>query len=59
MDTGGMTKMKDISLKGVSGVSGERVVNKIQDFVWDEVLSEHCQLPQVWNMFISVQFNDV
>lgn len=46
-DTAGMTKMKDISLKGVQGVSGERVVNKIQDFVWDEILSEHCQLPQV------------
>lgn len=47
VETGGMTKMKDVSLKGVTGVSGERVVNKIQDFVWDEVLSEHCQLPQV------------
>ncbi|KAK8380268.1 hypothetical protein O3P69_016704 [Scylla paramamosain] len=46
-ETGGMTKMKDISLKGVQGVSGERVVNKIQDFVWDDILSEHCQLPQV------------
>lgn len=46
-ETGGMTKMKDISLKGVKGVSAERVVNKIQDFVWDEILSEHCQLPQV------------
>ncbi|KAG0724155.1 Phytanoyl-CoA dioxygenase, peroxisomal [Chionoecetes opilio] len=46
-DTGGMTKMKDISLKGVKEVSGERVVNKIQDFVWDDILSEHCQLPQV------------
>lgn len=45
--TGGMTKMKDVSLKGVQGVSQERVVNKIQDFVWDEVLSEHCRLPQV------------
>ena len=47
LDTGGMTKMKDVSLKGVKGVSGERVVNKIQDFVWDDILSEHCQFQQV------------
>lgn len=51
MDSGGMTKMKDISLRGIQGVSGERVVNKIQDFVWDDILSEHCQLPQVRRMF--------
>ncbi|XP_071518968.1 phytanoyl-CoA dioxygenase, peroxisomal-like [Panulirus ornatus] len=44
---GGMTKMKDVSLKDVKDVSGERIVNKIQDFVWDEVLSEHLMLSQV------------
>jgi len=47
VEQGGMTKMKDISLKGKKGVSGELIVNKIQDFVWDEVLSEHCLLPQI------------
>ncbi|XP_037797879.1 phytanoyl-CoA dioxygenase, peroxisomal-like isoform X1 [Penaeus monodon] len=47
VDTGGMTKMKDISLKGLKNVSGELIVNKLQDFVWDEVLSEHCMLPQI------------
>ena len=39
--------MKDVTLKDMKNVSGERVVNKIQDFVWDEILSEHCQIPQV------------
>ena len=43
----GLTKMKDISLKGIPGVSGERTVNKIQDFVWDECLGSYSLLPQV------------
>ncbi|MCL4131424.1 UNVERIFIED_CONTAM: hypothetical protein GTU68_013296, partial [Idotea baltica] len=43
----GMTKMKDVSLKNMKGVSGERIVNKIQDFVWDDVLSEHFRMPEV------------
>ncbi|XP_064107739.1 phytanoyl-CoA dioxygenase, peroxisomal-like [Macrobrachium nipponense] len=47
VDTAGMTKMKDIALKDKKNVAAERVVNKLQDFVWDEVLSEHCLLPQV------------
>ena len=47
LDSGQMTKMKDISLKGRKDVSGEMVVNKIQDFVWDDVLSEHSQHPNV------------
>nr|XP_045596155.1 phytanoyl-CoA dioxygenase, peroxisomal-like isoform X1 [Procambarus clarkii] len=47
VESHGMTKMKDISLRNVKGVSGEMIVNKIQDFVWDEILSEHCMLPQV------------
>lgn len=49
VDVGGMTMMKDIALKGLSGVPGERVVNKVQDIVWDDILSEHCQLPKVRN----------
>ena len=43
----GLTMMKDISLKGVKGVSGERTVNKIQDFVWDECLGTYSLLPEV------------
>lgn len=54
VDTGGMTKMKDISLKGLKNVSGELIVNKLQDFVWDEVLSEHCMLPQVWGICLGI-----
>lgn len=51
VDSGGMTKMKDITLKGKSGVPGEQITNKIQDFQWDDVLSEHCQLPKVCIVF--------
>lgn len=47
VDCGGITMMKDISLKGLSDVPMEKVVNKLQDFSWDDVLSEHCQLPEV------------
>ena len=38
---GGITMMKDVSLKGKTGISNERIVNKIQDFVWDDVLSKY------------------
>lgn len=33
--------MKDVSLKGKTGISNERIVNKIQDFIWDDVLSRY------------------
>lgn len=46
-DTNGITMMKDIALRGKEGITAERKVNKIQDFVWDSILAEHCQLPQV------------
>ncbi|RXG68392.1 Phytanoyl-CoA dioxygenase, peroxisomal [Armadillidium vulgare] len=42
-----ITKMKDIALKDRTDIPPERVINKIQDFVWDEVLSEHCRLPEI------------
>ena len=38
--------MKDISL-AKTGVTGERLYNKAQDFVYDEVLFQYCLLPQV------------
>ena len=38
---GGITMMKDVSLKGKTGISNERIVNKIQDFIWDDVLSRY------------------
>ena len=39
--------MKDVSLRGVEGVANEMIVNKIQDFAWDEVLSQFILLPKV------------
>ncbi|RXG68393.1 hypothetical protein Avbf_08150, partial [Armadillidium vulgare] len=42
-----MTKMKDIALKDRKDMPPERVINKIQDFIWDEVLSEHCRSPEI------------
>ncbi|RXG52656.1 Phytanoyl-CoA dioxygenase, peroxisomal, partial [Armadillidium vulgare] len=48
-----MTKMKDVSLKNRSDISPERIINKIQDFVWDEVLSEHSRLPEASSLFYS------
>jgi len=43
----GVTIMKDIALakKGMS--AGENTVNKIQDFVFDDVLFRYCQLPEI------------
>ena len=38
---GGITMMKDISLRGKAGISQERIVNKIQDLVWDEVFAKY------------------
>ncbi|TRY73198.1 hypothetical protein TCAL_16882 [Tigriopus californicus] len=44
---GGITMMKDISLRGKSGYTNERVVNKIQDWVWDEVFSKYILHPHL------------
>ena len=43
--------MKDVSLKGKTGISNERIVNKIQDFIWDDVLSRYIiQLAFILNL---------
>jgi len=47
VDAGAILKMKDLSLKNIKGLPNERVYNKIQDFVWDEVLAQYIQLPEV------------
>ncbi|KAB7504357.1 Phytanoyl-CoA dioxygenase, peroxisomal [Armadillidium nasatum] len=47
-----MTKMKDVSLKDRTDISPERIINKIQDFVWDEVLSEHSRLPEATDRIV-------
>ena len=38
---GGITMMKDISLKGRTDITQERIVNKVQDIVWDDVFSKY------------------
>ena len=39
--------MKDVSLRGKAGVSNELLINKIQDFAFDDVLSEFCMHPNI------------
>jgi hypothetical protein len=39
--------MKDVSLRGVNDVSNELIVNKIQDFAWDDTLSQYAVHPKV------------
>ena len=39
--------MRDVSYKDLVGASNERIVNKIQDFLWDEELSNFALLPEV------------
>lgn len=43
----GITMMKDISLAKSSTVTGERLYNKAQDFVYDDVLFQYCLYPPV------------
>ena len=47
VDSGSILKMKDLSLKDKKGLPNERIYNKIQDFVWDEVLSKYITLPKL------------
>jgi len=46
VDKGRITLMKDLSLSK-TGVTGERLYNKIQDFMWDEVLYEFISFPEL------------
>lgn len=47
VDAGAILRMKDLSLKDRTGLPNERIYNKIQDFVWDEVLAKYIQLPEL------------
>jgi len=47
VNKGGITMMKDVSLKDRTGISNERIVNKVQDFLWDDELSKFAMLPEV------------
>ena len=46
--------MKDIALRGRKDVPQERVVNKLQDWVYDDVLGQFVMLPQVsvWRLLV-------
>ena len=46
-EAGSILLMKDLSLKDKKGLPNERIYNKIQDFVWDEVLSKYVCLPEL------------
>ncbi|CAH0550786.1 unnamed protein product, partial [Brassicogethes aeneus] len=46
VDPGAMTVMKDPSLKN-KGVQGEYLINKIQDFLYDDILWKYCSDPAV------------
>jgi len=43
----GMTMMKDVALAKIKDAKGERVFNKVQDFVYDDVLFQYCIYPAV------------
>ena len=47
VNVGQMTVMKDISLRHNKAIDPERVVNKVQDYQQDPVLSAYLQLPQI------------
>ncbi|CAH1364776.1 unnamed protein product [Tenebrio molitor] len=53
VDTGGMTVMKDPSLKD-KGVKGEYLINKIQEFLYDDVLFKYCTYPAVVDVIESI-----
>merc|ERR1711872_414069 len=59
-EAGAILKMKDLSLKDKIGLPNERIYNKIQDFVWDDVLSKYVCLPEVLDYvecFTGLQWN--
>ena len=43
----GLDVMKDVNLRKSSSLQGERVINKIQNYQYDDVLFEYCRLPGV------------
>ncbi|CAH1364774.1 phytanoyl-CoA dioxygenase, peroxisomal-like [Tenebrio molitor] len=53
VDSGVMTVMKDPSLK-YKGVKGEYLINKIQDFLFDDVLFKYCTYPAMVDVIESI-----
>ena len=42
-----MTVMKDVAIAKSEFVSGQKAINKIQDWAEDPVLFSYCKLPEV------------
>jgi len=57
INRGGITVMKDISSvkKNQEVISNERIVNKIQDILWDDVFEQYFLHPQVFYFFIIIK----
>ncbi len=55
-DPGRILMMKDITLLK-TGVTGERLYNKIQDFMWDELLFQYISLPEARLAYITLSIN--
>ncbi|RZB40008.1 phytanoyl-CoA dioxygenase, peroxisomal-like, partial [Asbolus verrucosus] len=53
VDSGFMTVMKDPSLKN-KGVKGEYLINKIQDWLFDDVLFKYCSYEPVTDVIASI-----
>ena len=49
--------MKDVSL-AKSGVTGEKLYYKVQDFVYDDVLFQYCQHKKVHKLIVSKSFEN-
>ena len=49
--------MKDVSLTK-SGVTGEKLYYKVQDFVYDDVLFQYCQHKKVHKFIFSKSFEN-
>jgi len=54
---GSLTMMKDVSL-AKSGVTGEKLYYKVQDFVYDDVLFQYCQHKKVHKFIFSKSFEN-
>ncbi|XP_022914030.1 phytanoyl-CoA dioxygenase, peroxisomal-like isoform X2 [Onthophagus taurus] len=54
VDKGGMTVMKDLSLLKEGKAKGEYLVNKIQEFLYDDVLFDYAKDPKIVEVVASI-----
>jgi len=55
----GLIVMRDVSLLREGGMPGEKVINKIQDFVMDDVLFKYCQNEKILDYVESFTGHDI